>query len=87
MFLQMMPYNCSKHIPTDTTQTTKPAEKRKKKRKEGELRVMENITQNDISYRVSHVTGVEYGLETLPACDQHFSKNLLTALRQPVICI
>lgn len=93
MFLQMMPYNSAPSTFLLTphkqqSQLKKEGEKKKQKKKtEGELHVMENITQNDISYRVSHVTGVERGLETSPGCDHLFSKNLLNSFQQPVTCI
>lgn len=59
----------------------------KEKRKEGELCVMESITHNDISYGVAHVSRVEHGLETSPACDRLFSKNLLNGFQQTATCI
>lgn len=88
MFLQMIPYNSA---PSTFLLTPHKQQSQLKKegggRKEGELRVMENITQNDISYRVSRVTEVERGLETLPACDHLFTKNLLNGFQQLVTCI
>lgn len=48
---------------------------------------MESITHDDISYRVAHVSGVERGLETSPACDHLSSKNLLNGFQQTATCI
>lgn len=90
MFLQMMPYNSAPSTFLLTPQKQQSQLKKggkKKERKEGELRVMENITQNDISYGVSRVTGLERGLETSPASDHLFSKILLNGFQQLVTCI
>jgi len=90
MFLQMMPYNSAPStflLTPHKQQSQLKKEGKKKRRREGELRVMENITQNDRSYRVSRVSGVGCGLETSPACDHLFSKNLLNGFQQLVTCI
>lgn len=90
MFLQMMPYNSAPStflLTPQKQQSQLKKGKKKKERKEGELRATENITQNDISYRVSCVTGLECGLETSPTFDHLFSKNLLSGFQQLFTCI